>query len=158
MFIINRIDAFNERSFFSYFWPKFWRALQSAKRRLQLSPRVSLSSWRKTWGLNWKFSTALAILEKNEMFILGFSLFSAAKTNKKKMVKMILRNDATTFSITTIDIKSIQNRLLKVCYVPATSAGFPRLLFLLRPLTVLMKQTRQAIWAVKQSIILRFLW
>jgi hypothetical protein len=28
-----------------------------------------------------------------------------------------------------IDIKSLQNRLLKVCYVPATSAGLPRLLF-----------------------------
>ncbi len=28
-----------------------------------------------------------------------------------------------------IDIKSIQNRLLKVCYVPATSASLNRLLF-----------------------------
>ena len=32
-----------------------------------------------------------------------------------------------------------QNRLLKVCYVPATSAGLSRLLFLWWPLTVLMK-------------------
>ncbi len=31
-------------------------------------------------------------------------------------------------SSTTIDIESLQNRLLKVCYVPATSAGLPRLL------------------------------
>jgi hypothetical protein len=31
-------------------------------------------------------------------------------------------------------------------------------LFLLRPLTVLMKQTRQAGHAVKQSILLRCLW
>jgi len=30
-----------------------------------------------------------------------------------------------------IDIDSLQNRLLKVCYVPATSAGLSRLLFLL---------------------------
>ncbi len=48
-----------------------------------------------------------------------------------------------------IDIESLQNRLLKVCYVPATSASLPRVTFffsflflLLRPLTVLMKQTR----------------
>ena len=53
-----------------------------------------------------------------------------------------------------------QNRLLKVCCVPATSVGLPRVsffffsfLFLLQwPFTVLMKQTRQAIPAVKQSI------
>ncbi len=57
-----------------------------------------------------------------------------------------------------IDIKSLQNRLLKVCYVPATSALLPRLLFLLQPLTVLMKQTRQAVCAIKQSILLRCLW
>ncbi len=61
----------------------------------------------------------------------------------------------------TIDIKSLQNRLLKVCYVPATSASLPRVSFffsfrflLLQPLTVLMKQTRQAVYAVKQSIFL----
>ncbi len=29
----------------------------------------------------------------------------------------------------SIDIESLQNRLLKVCYVPATSAGLNRLLF-----------------------------
>ncbi len=62
----------------------------------------------------------------------------------------------------SIDIESLQNRLLKVCYVPATSAGLPRLsffffLFLLRPLTVLMKQTRQVVRAIKQSILLRCL-
>ncbi len=33
------------------------------------------------------------------------------------------------------DIESLQNRLLKVCYIPATSAGLNRL-FLLQPLTV----------------------
>ncbi len=50
---------------------------------------------------------------------------------------------------TSIDIESLQNRLLKVCYVPATSASLPRVSFyfsflflLLQPLTVLMKQTR----------------
>jgi hypothetical protein len=46
-----------------------------------------------------------------------------------------------------------KNRLLKV-YVPATSASLPRL-FLLRPLTVLLKQTRQAVHTIKQSILLR---
>ncbi len=61
----------------------------------------------------------------------------------------------------TIDIESLQNRLLKVCYVPATSAGLLRVSFffsflflLLRPLTLLMKQTRQAVRAIKQSIFL----
>ncbi len=63
--------------------------------------------------------------------------------------------------VMTIYIKSLQNRLLKVCYVPATSAGLPRVSFffsflslLLQPLTVLMKQTRQALRAIKQSIYL----
>jgi hypothetical protein len=46
-----------------------------------------------------------------------------------------------------IDIESFQNRLLKVCYVLATSVCLSRLLFLfLRwPLTVLMNLTRQAV-------------
>jgi hypothetical protein len=35
--------------------------------------------------------------------------------------------------------------------VPATSAGLPRIFFLLWALTLLMKQTRQAVCAVKQS-------
>ncbi len=52
-----------------------------------------------------------------------------------------------------IDIERCKNRLLKFCYVPATSAAHNRLLFLLRPFTVLMKQTRQAVHAVKQSIL-----
>ncbi len=58
-----------------------------------------------------------------------------------------------------IDIGRRKNRLLKFCYVPATSAAHKRLLFffyLLRPFTVLMKQTRQAVRAVKQSIFLDF--
>jgi hypothetical protein len=42
--------------------------------------------------------------------------------------------------------------------VPATYACLNRLLFLLRPLIVLKKQTRQAVCAVKQSILLRCLW
>jgi len=49
------------------------------------------------------------------------------------------------------------NRLLKVCYVPATSAvliAFFSSYVLLQPLTVLMKQTRQPDRAVKQSIYL----
>ena len=54
-------------------------------------------------------------------------------------------------------ISNDKNRLLKVCYVPATSASLPRLLFLLRPLTVLMKQTRQAVCILNQSILLRCL-
>ncbi len=57
-----------------------------------------------------------------------------------------------------IDILSLQNRLLKVCYASATSTRLPMLLFLLRPLTELTKQTRQVVCAVKQSIFLRCLW
>jgi hypothetical protein len=60
-----------------------------------------------------------------------------------------------------IDIESLQNRLLKVCYVPTTSADLPRVSFffsfpflLLWPLTVLRKQTRQAVCTFKQSIFL----
>ncbi len=45
------------------------------------------------------------------------------------------------------------NRLLKVCYVPATSAVLIAFFssFLLRPFTVLMKQTRQPVRVIKQS-------
>jgi len=56
--------------------------------------------------------------------------------------------------------RKTKNRLLKVCYVPATSARLPRVLFsfLMWPLTVLMKQTRQVRHAIEQSILLRCLW
>jgi hypothetical protein len=39
-----------------------------------------------------------------------------------------------------IDIESLQNRLLKVCYVPATSASLSRLLFF----TVAINSTNEA--------------
>ncbi len=60
-------------------------------------------------------------------------------------------------------ISKIQNRLFKVCSLLcawATSAGLSRLLFLfLRwPLTIQMKQTRQAVPAFKQSILFICLW
>jgi len=42
--------------------------------------------------------------------------------------------------------------------VPATSVCLPGLLFLLQPFTVLMKQAKQAVRAIKQSILLRCLW
>jgi hypothetical protein len=58
-----------------------------------------------------------------------------------------------------IDIKR-KNRLLKVCYVPTTSATFLAFLlfFMLWPLAVLKKPKRQAVSAVKKSILLRCLW
>jgi hypothetical protein len=56
--------------------------------------------------------------------------------------------------VITIDIERRKNRLLKFCYVPATSTAHNRLLFLLQPFTVLMKQTRQAVRDIKQSIFL----
>ncbi len=65
----------------------------------------------------------------------------------------------STLHVLCIDIKSLQNRLLKVCYVPATSTDLPRvssffslLFLLLQPLTVLMKQTRQAVRIVNYSL------
>jgi len=67
--------------------------------------------------------------------------------------RIILRSSYTL----TINIKR-QNRLLKVCYVLATSAGLPRLLFLLRPLTVLIRQTRQEVCTINQSVLLKCLW
>ncbi len=55
---------------------------------------------------------------------------------------------------------SKEKKLLMDCYVPATSTTFLAFFcfFLLRPLTVLMKQTRQVVRAVKQSILHRCLW
>ncbi len=53
--------------------------------------------------------------------------------------------------------QKMKNRLLKFCYVHATSAACNRLLFFLFLLwlfTVLIKQTRQAVRAIKQSIFL----
>jgi hypothetical protein len=41
---------------------------------------------------------------------------------------------------------------------PLLALIFQGFFFLLQPLTVLMKQTRQAVHAIKQSILLRFLW
>jgi hypothetical protein len=39
----------------------------------------------------------------------------------------------TQWLVLTIDIENLQNRLLKVCYVPTTCVVLNRLLFLLRP-------------------------
>ncbi len=48
-----------------------------------------------------------------------------------------------------------KKKMLNVCYVPTTNTTF--LAFFLLPLTVLMKQTRQAVCGIKQSILLRCL-
>jgi hypothetical protein len=53
--------------------------------------------------------------------------------------------------------RKTKNRLLKFCFVPVTSAAHNKLLFflfLLWPFTVVMKQTRQAVHVIKQSIFL----
>jgi hypothetical protein len=86
---------------------------------------------------------------KNALAYYALELMSKSLCILAKFVHENISNIATS-----IDIKSLQNRLLKVCYVPATSAGLPRLLFLLRPLTVLTKQTRKAVRPVKQSVLL----
>jgi hypothetical protein len=76
------------------------------------------------------------------------------------LAKLFLSAWAGQCLVYNIDIKSLQNRLLKVCCVLKTSTCLPRLLFifLLWPITVLIKQTRQAILVIKQSIFLRCLW
>jgi hypothetical protein len=68
-----------------------------------------------------------------------------------------LSTNLVTETVCIIDIESLQNRLLKVCCVPTTSASLQRLLFCCCG-HVLMKQTRQAVCAIKQSILLRCLW
>ncbi len=90
--------------------------------------------------------------------------FFLSKNVSKTVLKMVKIRGGCDVSFTmakflakTIDIERRKKRLLKFCYVPATSAAHNRLLFflfLLRPFAVLMKQTRQAVCAVKQSIFL----
>jgi hypothetical protein len=46
------------------------------------------------------------------------------------MLSVEVPNKLASVLMETIDIKSLQNRLLKVCYVPATSAGLTRLFLL----------------------------
>jgi hypothetical protein len=56
--------------------------------------------------------------------------------------------------VLSIDIKR-KRILLRVCYVPATSAASTKALFLffiLRPFTELTRQTGQAVRAIKHSI------
>jgi len=81
---------------------------------------------------------------------------------QRQRLTLATSGDATLLALATlgdasIEIESLQNRLIKVCYVPATSTRLPKLLsiLLLRPITELIKQTRRAI---KQSILLRCLW
>jgi len=50
-----------------------------------------------------------------------------------------------------------KSRLLKFCYVPATSTASSKGI-LWQPLTVLTRQTSQAVRAIDQSIFLRCLW
>ncbi len=59
--------------------------------------------------------------------------------------------------VTTININR-KYRLLKVCYVPATITTFCFFSFLLQPLTILMRHTRQGVCAINQCIFLRCLW
>jgi hypothetical protein len=42
----------------------------------------------------------------------------------------VVADVVVVFNADVIDIKALQNILLKVCYVPATSASLPRLLFI----------------------------
>ncbi len=46
-----------------------------------------------------------------------------------KIVGQFMLYLKTAVSLCTLDIESLQNRLLKVCYLPATSASLSRLIF-----------------------------
>ncbi len=86
--------------------------------------------------------------------------------NYFKILKICKRTrNVLTFCIIDMNINRLPidhryrkslNRLLKVCYVPTTSAVLIAFFssFLLQPLTVLMKQTRLPVFAIKQSIYL----
>jgi hypothetical protein len=95
-----------------------------------------------------------------EDFKLLFKILIFVFSNSNPNPKLLISNIAITLHGRTIDIEITKNRLLKVCYVPATSTGFQGffVLFLMQPLTVLRKQTRHAGRAIKQSILLRCLW
>jgi hypothetical protein len=91
---------------------------------------------------------------------IGFLIFTIAMVPKEPRQKQLCSVLLTFFVMTFKHIYQRKNRLLKVCSVAATSATFIRLFsfFLLWPLTVLVKQTRQVMHAAKQSILLRCLW
>ncbi len=44
---------------------------------------------------------------------------------------LVVADVVVVFNADIVIVKALQNRLLKVCYVPATSASLPRLLFIL---------------------------
>jgi hypothetical protein len=59
-------------------------------------------------------------------------LTNVANVNDPLDAKLKFGGKVCLLFVESIDIESLQNRLLKVCYVPTTSAGLPRLLFLLQ--------------------------
>jgi hypothetical protein len=75
------------------------------------------------------------------------------KPFKKELAMHWLTFDPGQRRVLLLVINISRNRLLKFCCVPATGTSF--LVFLLRLLTVPMKQTTQAVHAINQSIILR---
>ncbi len=62
----------------------------------------------------------------------SLDLTSPQEKKHSKPIKLFFGGLFTTYihSEKKIDIESLQNRLLKDCNVPATSASLPRLLFL----------------------------
>ncbi len=108
------------------------------------------STFRQAPGLNHKHQTRLERLARDKTLQLITKIHKLLPYN-------VLQYRPLVFKVIIIDIERRKNRLLKFCYVPATSSAYNRLLFflfLLRPFTVLMKQTRQAVHAIKQSIFL----
>ncbi len=104
-------------------------------------------------------------------FINTVNTCSKKKENASKDVALVAGTQQNLSNLYFLDIYGIslcstyrwiskEYRLLKFCCVPATSATSSKAFsfFLLWTLTVLMKQIRQAVHAIKQSILLRRLW
>ncbi len=100
--------------------------------------------------------STISELPSISLFLNYIKICCPIKFAKAYLIKILKQNKKFAKAI---DIER-KNRLLKVCYVPAISTTFLAffLFFLLWVLAVLMKQTRQAVCAIKQSILLRCLW
>ncbi len=82
---------------------------------------------------------------------MGLTRLLTGLYNLPKLQELVLAVAIAKIMVLHIDIERQKIVCVKICYVPATSARLPRLLFM-QPKTVLMKQTRQAVYPIKQSI------
>jgi hypothetical protein len=134
---------------------------KTAKLKVENSTREPLLKGKTQY--NWppytnKFRLAAFAIENIIYFLTKRATLMRRSAVLSLPLKLVFSGSTqTTFRfIPTIDIER-KYRLFKVCYVPTTSTAF-FLSFLLRPLTVLMRQTRQMVRTINQSIFHRCLW